>query len=59
MSSYYYLEDPESEFGSIPVPEEDYIAAILRIARKKRLKITDQMILKELEEMRKEEKKNA
>lgn len=24
MSSYYYIDDPNSEFGSLPVPEDDY-----------------------------------
>ncbi|MBM3209228.1 hypothetical protein FJZ40_02965 [Candidatus Shapirobacteria bacterium] len=48
MGSYYYLEDPNSESGSISVPEEDYVAAILRIAERNRLQITDKMILEEI-----------
>lgn len=58
MSSYYYFDDPNSEFGSIPVPEEDYFAAILRIARRKGIKITDKLILKELEEMEEKDNQN-
>lgn len=54
MSSYYYLDDPKSELGSIPVPEEVYIAAILQIASRKGIKISDKIILKELEKMEKE-----
>lgn len=51
MTSYYYLDDPESETGSAPVPEELYIAAILQIASRKGIKITDQMILKEVKKI--------
>lgn len=59
MGSYYYVTDPNSEFGSIPIPEEDYIATILRITRRKGKKITDKLILRELERKGKEEEKNA
>lgn len=59
MSSHCYIQDPNSEFGSVPVAEEDYITAILRIARRKGIKITDQLILRELEEIGKKENKNA
>ena len=48
MGSYYYLNDPKSDFGSMPVPEDDYIAAILSIAREHGLKITDKMVLEKL-----------
>lgn len=56
MSSYYYLEDSSSEFGYSPIPEEEYLMAILRIARKHGVKITDAKILKELEKMRGEKR---
>ena len=54
MSSYWYVEDPDSELGHTPLPEDVYVMAIFRIARKYGVKITDRLILKELEEMKKE-----
>jgi len=48
MGSYYYVKDPNSEFGYTPIPEEEYIVAILRIVGKRGVKITDGMILEEL-----------
>ena len=54
MSSYYYVEDKESEFGFTPIPEDDYMQAVFRIAKKHNLKVTDKMILKELEIVEKE-----
>ncbi|MBU1085320.1 MAG: NYN domain-containing protein [Candidatus Beckwithbacteria bacterium] len=48
MGSYYYLDDPESESGSSPVFEDDYLSAIFSIAKKLKLKITDKMILDEV-----------
>lgn len=57
MGSYYYLEDPDSEFGTTPVPEDEYLAAVLRIAKKKGIEITDEMILEELEEIKKRRKR--
>lgn len=35
MGSYYYLMDKNSELGYTPVPEDEYIEAILRIAKEK------------------------
>ncbi len=49
MSSYYYIDDPESDLGYFPVPEEEFIKVILSIAQQNGIKITDEMILKELE----------
>lgn len=49
MGSYYYIEDKSSENGFTPVPEDEYIQAIFRIAKKKGVRITDGMILGELE----------
>lgn len=54
MGSYYYIGDPESEFGYTPIPEEDYAVVILRIARKCGVKITNKIILKEVEKIWKE-----
>lgn len=51
MGTYYYVRNQDSEFGFIPVPEDNYIQAIFRIAKKRKLKITDKMILKELEKI--------
>lgn len=44
----YYVNDPESEFGLKPVPEDEYAQAIFCIANKRGLRITDELILKEL-----------
>lgn len=49
MGSYYYLEDPESDFGFFPIPEEEFVQALFSIASKNGLKITDKMILEEVE----------
>lgn len=51
MGSYYYVEDQNSESGFTPVPENDYIQAVFRIAKKRGLKITDNLILKEIEKL--------
>jgi len=48
MGTYYYVDDPESEGGHLPIYEDDYIAAIFKIAKKSGVKITDKMILKEV-----------
>lgn len=48
MTSYYYIDDPESEFGYTPVPEDDYVDAILKIAEKNGVKIIQEMILEEV-----------
>ena len=47
MSSYYYVQDPDSEYGFTPIPEDEYIQVIYRIAKKHGLNITDKMILEE------------
>lgn len=52
MGSYYYVEDKNSDFGYTPVPEEEYVRDILSIAKKHGLEITDEMILKEIEEQK-------
>lgn len=49
MGSYYYVSDRSSDLGYTPVPEDEYIQAVLRIAKRKGVEITDAMILEELE----------
>lgn len=49
MSGYYYIDDPKSNLGYTPIPEEEFSQAILSLARKHGLKITDEMILKEVQ----------
>lgn len=48
MGTYYYVDDPESEDGHLPIYEDDYIAAIFNIAKNSGVKITDKMILAEV-----------
>ena len=48
MGTYYYVDDPESEGGHLPVYEDDYIVAIFKIAKKSGVNITDKMILAEV-----------
>jgi len=48
MTSYYYFDDPDSNFGFAPVPEDDYVEAILKIAEKNGVKITQEMIFEEV-----------
>lgn len=48
MSDYYYFEDKEDDFGFTPILGEDYIRALLIIAKKHGIKITDEMILDEV-----------
>lgn len=48
MSSYYYVKDPDPETSFTPIPEEEYLKVIFRIAKKHGLQITDKMILQEL-----------
>lgn len=38
MGSYYNVKDKNSDFGYTPIPEEKYIGAIFRIAKKERFK---------------------
>lgn len=58
MGSYYYINDPKSEFGYIPIPEDEYVEAIFRIAKRKGVKISDKMILEELTKNLTSSKKN-
>ena len=53
MGTYYYIQDPEAEGGRLPVYEDDYIRAIFSIAQKRGLRITDEMILKEIKKNKK------
>lgn len=48
MTSYYYFDDPDSDFGFTPVPEENYVEAILKIAKKNGIEITQNMIFEEV-----------
>mgnify|MGYP001608000605 CR=1 FL=1 len=48
MGTYYYIENKNSKEELQPVYEDDYIKALYSIAKKNGLKITDKMILKEL-----------
>lgn len=48
MGTYYYVDDPKSDWGFLPIYEDDYIAAILQLAKKSGVKITNKMILKEV-----------
>ena len=49
MGSHYYVNDPNSELGYTPVPEDEYMQTVFGIANKHGIKITDEMILAELE----------
>lgn len=48
MSDYYYFEDKDEDFGFTPVLGEDYIHALITIAKKNGIRITDKMILNEV-----------
>ncbi|MBI2330443.1 hypothetical protein HYU94_03555 [Candidatus Daviesbacteria bacterium] len=48
MSDYYYIDDKESDWGYTPVLGDDFVAAIISIAKQKGLRITDKMILNEI-----------
>lgn len=48
MSDYYYLKNKDDEDNTAPVLGDDYIAALLSIAKKKGINITNEMILKEI-----------
>lgn len=48
MSDYYYLDDKESDFGYTPVLGDDFVAAVLSIAKRKGVEITDKIILNEI-----------
>lgn len=47
MGSYYYLDDPNSESGYFPLPEEEYLKAYKDIVKRHGINITDKMILEE------------
>lgn len=48
MSDYYYLKDKEDDSGLSAILGDDYISALLSISRKHGIKITDEMVLKEV-----------
>ena len=50
MGTYYYVKDLSSKNEMVPIYEDDYIAAILRIAKKYGVEITDKMIAEEINE---------
>lgn len=47
MGSYYYLDNPDSDMGYFPLPEEEYFKAYNAIVKRLGLKITDKMIIEE------------
>lgn len=59
MTTYYYLDDADSEFGYTPVPEEEYVMAIFKITEKQGIKITDEMILSEIKKGWKKDNKKS
>lgn len=59
MGSYYYIKDKYSKIGFTPVPEDEYVQAVFRIAKKHGLKITNNMILKEVNELYKKGEKSS
>lgn len=56
MTSYYYLDDPESETEETVVPEDEYIRAVFQVAKKHGITITDKEILGELKGKPKKQK---
>lgn len=48
MGTYYYIDDSESDWGFLPIYEDNYIAAIFKLAKKSGVSITDKMILAEV-----------
>lgn len=58
MGSYYYISDKDSDLKFTPVPEDEYVQAIFRIAKRQGVEITDRMILKEVENIEKNLGKN-
>lgn len=48
MGTYYYVKDPETKGAMMPIYEDDYLAAIFKIARDKGVIITDKMITEEI-----------
>lgn len=59
MGSYYFVSDPESEFGYTPIPGEDYTMAILTIAKRKGVKISEEMIFEEIKKSWKIKKRKS
>lgn len=59
MGTYYYVDDPESDCGHLPIYEDDYIAAIFSIAKRSGMKITDKMILAEVKSHWKKPKRKS
>jgi hypothetical protein len=49
MGSYYYVSDKNSDLGYTPIPENEYVQAVFCIAKRAGVKITDDMILDEVE----------
>ena len=48
MGTYYYVKDLNSKNEMVPIYEDDYIAAILKIAKENGVEITDKMIAVEV-----------
>lgn len=48
MGTYWYVDDPDSDEGSVPIYEDDYVAAIFSIAKQHGVNITQKMILEEV-----------
>lgn len=50
MSDYFYLtdSDPKNDMGMIPIPSEEMMGAIRKIARKEGVEITDEQIINEV-----------
>lgn len=59
MSSYYYVQDPDSEYGLTPIPEDEYIQAVFRVAKTKGVNITDKMIIEELNQKNQKKEKSS
>lgn len=48
MSDYFYLDDPENDMGMTPIPSEEMVGAIRKIARREGVEITDGQIINEV-----------
>ena len=51
MGTYYYVKDLNSKDEMVPIYEDDYIAAIFKIAKENGVEITDEMIAEEINKM--------
>ncbi len=49
MSDYYYFKNKKDDSDFSPILGDDYISALLSIAKKHGINITDEIILKEVE----------